>query len=913
MSASDYNDLNLAGRKFTDPFLLSSNDAIPTDLDSALDLSFFLYHLNPQYIMASRRVVSHFVTDFEFTGDAGDDKERKELRQYLHDGIQMPGALLEAGEEYACFAGETKVTTREGVFEIRELAGKRVHVLSKGGVFRPADFKSFGVQPLLEVEFSDGQKVFATPEHQWEVTDTNRKARVVTTVQLRKDYRIKRTVAPRPAKDTDYFEGVRHGFVFGDGSRTKYRSRARFFDAKDEEMVQYFEGHGNERIFCKTRKGCSLITGLPVHFKKLPSKNATPSYWYGFVSGFLAADGHCYRRDGSVILTQADASVLAAIYDQLPRIGMAAGEPHSQVRDTEIRGRSYEDHEMHMLTLLKRFMRPEDFLISEHRQNFEREFDASSKYGEFIRIRTVRPTTRIEEVFCCTEMETHTIVVGNAILSKQCYGNGFMRIHFPFDRYLVDRRGHGAEYSLDMFGQNAKFSLARMTYTVPDPRHPGKEVELPFRDRRSTDLRRIKIRKLDPRRITIAHSFVSGRNRYVWRFEEWFTRDIREGRLHQVNETPICMLKAIKAGQDFLFHEDEIYHLHGPTITGVSNNGWGLPPPIANYRSLHNLQVYRRIDEAIGMDYMLPFRLLSPSASAETGGNMLDMLMSQWTGNARQLIANRRKDPYAIHAMPFPVTYQEFGAQGKQYVPKDLIEYQTNDMLDGMGYPAELFRGTLQVQQVPTAVRLFENSHRFLYDGFNGFTRWTLRRILDYLQREQITVTLQSPRIADNLEKQYVYMQLAAAGEISRVTAYRDLGITEPVEEKMRRLQEEAEIEKETMRIQAEVERASTAGSIDQQAQAQAEQGQAGSAAGGMPASTSPNPTTPLDIMEQAKEQATQLLQMPVGERRKALDQIRASNPTLHAAVKESMEQMRGSAASQGRAQVGQMAAQGGA
>ena len=52
-----------------------------------------------------------------------------------------------------------------------------------------------------------------------------------------------------------------------------------------------------------------------------------------------------------------------------------------------------------------------------------------------------------------------------------CYGNAFYRVHFPFDRYLIDRR-HGAEYALEMFGDDAEFNLEELEYEIPDPKNP---------------------------------------------------------------------------------------------------------------------------------------------------------------------------------------------------------------------------------------------------------------------------------------------------------------------------------------------------------------------------------------------------------------------------------------------------------
>ena len=90
-----------------------------------------------------------------------------------------------------------------------------------------------------------------------------------------------------------------------------------------------------------------------------------------------------------------------------------------------------------------------------------------------------------------------------------CYGNAFYRVHFPFDRYLVDRR-HGAEYALGMFDDTAEFHLDTLEYEIPDPKNPKKLIKLPFRDRMSLNKNRIRMRKLNPKQVTIRYNIVSG-------------------------------------------------------------------------------------------------------------------------------------------------------------------------------------------------------------------------------------------------------------------------------------------------------------------------------------------------------------------------------------------------------------------
>lgn len=496
-----------------------------------------------------------------------------------------------------------------------------------------------------------------------------------------------------------------------------------------------------------------------------------------------------------------------------------------------------------------------------------------------------------------------------------CYGNGFLRLHLPFDRYLLDNRGGSyKEYALSMFGTDAKYDYKNMTYSVPDPatfdkpRDKRSRVSLTFIDRPSRDKSRIKLRKLDPRQIVLQHSFLSGKEQVIYRFEPEFISMIREGVLYQVNETPISMLKAISMDQDFLFKEGHVFHFKAPTISGVSNYGWGLPETIANFRHIHQLQVLRKIDEAVGLDYMLPFRLFHPVAQGQAGDPMNYMLMTRFGAEMKELIKRRRVDPFAMHALPFPVTYQEFGAQGKQLAPKELVEYHNEVLLDAMGYPAELFKGSLQIQSVPTAVRLFENSFWFIHQGFNRIVKWVAKRINDYTGQQNLEVELQLPRMADNLERQNVYMQLSAGAEIPRAVAYAPFGIKDPVEAAKQRAHEDTEIAEEQEKIQMESERKRRLGSMgdilaEQAAAAQAAGGGGGSSPAGAEGGGGGGGggVSPLDIEQQAMQLADKWLKMPVGERQKDMAAVKASNSNLHAMAKQKMEEMRSSAESQGR------------
>lgn len=508
-------------------------------------------------------------------------------------------------------------------------------------------------------------------------------------------------------------------------------------------------------------------------------------------------------------------------------------------------------------------------------------------------------------------------------MEAELLGNSFVRIHYPFDRYLVDRRNGGfRQYALSAFQDDITFNLDTMTYNVPDPAAvhlPYAErprIDLEFIDRKSHDKSRIRIRRLNPLRMRINMNMISGTCEYIYQFEEVFRAAVRQGTpIHQINETPLDMLKAIRANQDFKFNPGSIFHLKSDFISGLSFSGWGLPNILLNYNNLHQVQVLRCINEAIGLDYLLPIRLLSPNSSPGQGGAdaASTIHMGKWNAAVKQLVAQKRKNPTALHTVPFPVTYQELGANGKALAPVDLMQYQDDKLLDGFGYASEFWHMSTHYQVLPTAIRMFESNWTFLFRGLTRLVRWVSNSILDYLEQEQLGVQLIRPSLADDLDLKHLKMSLAAGGEISRATAYRPIGIDDPIEEQKRRQQEDLEIQKAIQKEQQNFEREMTLGSGNQvvdamlQAQAAPPPGAAmAPAGGGMPAGGGGS-VTPLDIQQQAEEQAMQLLQIQDdGERRKQLMQIKATNPTLYALVKAKMEEIRQQGASQGRKMAGQ-------
>ena len=497
-------------------------------------------------------------------------------------------------------------------------------------------------------------------------------------------------------------------------------------------------------------------------------------------------------------------------------------------------------------------------------------------------------------------------------MDDSCYGNAFVYIAFPFDRVLVDRRGdHYAEWSLNMFDvEKVKFDLSSLTYNVPDPRNPAVRVSLPFKDKRSMDRERIALRTIDPSRVVLFSGEYAGNKRVCWRFTETMRSNVKAGRLTEVNYVPIGMLEAIRDNKDWLFSEDEVFHISRPGVSGMSNRGWGIPPVITNYPSIHQLGVYRKIDENIGKDFMIPLRLITPAATSGEVAAQIMQQVSEWSSHIYSLMEARKIDPTVIGTLPFPAQLSQFGGDGRSLAPKNELDWHNNTMLDGMGFPAELYHGQINIQLAPVRIRFFERANEHIAWGYRNLVTWVNRRVLSWCKVEHFNVKLEAPSVADDITKMNAEMQLLSSGDISYARVLSKYGINDPSEEYARRLKEDSRRAllqaEEQKSLETQMSEGDLGATLAEQSMAEAQQQQQSmGGAGPTPAGVA---TTPLTNQSDAQELASKWLSMDESSRKIDMQRVKATDPNMYAYAMMLKDEMLRSGESQGRQQTYQAA-----
>jgi hypothetical protein len=485
-------------------------------------------------------------------------------------------------------------------------------------------------------------------------------------------------------------------------------------------------------------------------------------------------------------------------------------------------------------------------------------------------------------------------VLGDDLLS---YGNSFSSLFVPFDRFLQCK---ACRYEMPI--ERAEFTFTKnFTFDGVCPQCK-KKAGFTHRDRRSPS-EDMRIIRWSPHNMIIEYNPFSHDATYRYRLPQDFCRRVKEGDKFVLRTTPWEVIQAVKDDKLFRFHPDKLFHMKENALAGMVTVGWGLPRMMSVFKQAYYIQVLKRYNEALGMDYIVPLRVATPAANGSSGDPMLQQNLGSAKGKFLSMVKEHRKDPATWHFLPFPIQYQALGMEGVQMSTHELIDTATDEMLNATGIPAELYRGSLSIQAAPMALRLFQQTWPQLVSGFDQCLTWIVRQVAAVKNWEPATAKLTPSTLADDIEKKQVLLQLAAGNQVSRQTAFAPWGIDTRTERE--RIYEEqsrdAEAEKEFQR--REQERAA----LEEQIAAVTGPGAAPGAPQGAMPGAAPTPggapsgmSTPQDMLMQADQMAGQLLQMPEPDRKRQLHDLKKSDEALHALVMSKIQQQRYDAQQQG-------------
>lgn len=501
------------------------------------------------------------------------------------------------------------------------------------------------------------------------------------------------------------------------------------------------------------------------------------------------------------------------------------------------------------------------------------------------------------------------------------YGNSFVSVLLPFRRYLQCPRCF-AEYPFRELANNPQsgfgFDLRGVRFSATcrrsDCRYTGVFKHI---DRRGNEESTLTLRRWSPHEMELVWDPLYDQSRFVWKIPEDYRRLLRSSQpphfhLERANAE---ILETVAANKHLMFNDGFVHHMKEPALAGLRNRGWGVSRTLINFRQAWYCQVLHRYNEALALDYIIPFRVIMPSPKGGSDPTAIDPMlgldMGNFVGRMQAMLRKRRQDPAAWHVSPFPVEYRALGGDARQFAPREMLDQGLDTLLNGALVPTDLYRGTLGSQTMPINLRLFESQHAPLVATLDGFLTFVCDQLSQLFNWEPVRARLVPPTFADDLNKQMAKLQLMMGRQISQTSGLRPLGMN--FEEEQRRMLGEQEfVAKEQQRVSENMERYGLGRAVGQagmpQQQLAAQMGGAGGAGGAAPPPgqpTQPNmPVTPQEMMQNASVLAEQLLALPESQRKSEMIQLGKQDPTMAALVKDQVEKQRRQAQTTGGAQL---------
>lgn len=513
------------------------------------------------------------------------------------------------------------------------------------------------------------------------------------------------------------------------------------------------------------------------------------------------------------------------------------------------------------------------------------------------------------------------------------FGNSFTSLYAPFQRQL---RCNKCQFLAPLLryveaGIDAlQWTNYEFTGTCPHCHQPAQyeRVDQLF----PAEKLKPKIVRWPPQYIQIKRHPISGNKAYildVYRYVE-MSDGVRRGDPQFLAETPWEFIEALKNNRPLEFTEERIYHMSNPVpaVQQPSLRGWGLPLFMSEFETAVLIMLLDKYTETIATDYLVPFRIIFPTARAGQEDPLVSVDMGGFMGYVRKMIDEHRVNPSTFHTLPFPVEQAMIGGDATKLIPVELLQFYEKRLLHSMGIPEEFQTSQLETNAPIIGFTLFERQWQFFANQLNKWLSWLANQQGALLSWESVRARLIPVSIYEDPEIRQIKMQLAAAGKISDTTALRTLNINWKEErrlileeqEEQQNEQEEQQKKMQDQEANAQGVQTPSPGAVVMQQQ-QAAQGAAGAPAaqpppgmGGAPAPalapTGEQQVSTLDdLMNKADALAQQIIGMPPQNRRQELTNLKKQDPALHAQVTARIKDMEQQGASQGV----QMARQGAA
>lgn len=470
-------------------------------------------------------------------------------------------------------------------------------------------------------------------------------------------------------------------------------------------------------------------------------------------------------------------------------------------------------------------------------------------------------------------------------LDLHLYGNSFISIYHPFNRFLICNSCN-ARTGIKKVKYTFKLKALSFSYHCPSCHQ---RVNGKLKDEKLSDEKRINIIRWDPKLMDINHNPITGENKYYYTIPQELKHKVEKGDAHIINTLPIEFLRAIKEDKVFEFADGHIYHMKIDPPAGIEAQ-WGFPPLTATIKLFFYTAVLRKANEAIALEHIVPFRVLHPAPISGTADPASSLNMLKWQQELSSNIKKWRRDPLHIMFAPAALGVTMMGGQGRSLLTLGEVKEAEDNIIAAMGIPREFLYGGLSFTGSAITLRMLENQLETYASHQNEQLQWIIEQVGKILGWKMAEAYYTPFKLIDDAAQKQSLINLNAMKPLVADGTILDLHDIDINQERDKRKQEMLDEIRFQMETQQEITKIQN--TLAQQAQQEAQSG----------TGLAYNPQA---VIAQAEQVIGQMQQMDPGSQKSMMAQLSQEDPVMYAVVKDRWQTMQSMQRQQAVSQMG--------
>ncbi len=347
-------------------------------------------------------------------------------------------------------------------------------------------------------------------------------------------------------------------------------------------------------------------------------------------------------------------------------------------------------------------------------------------------------------------------------LDYYVYGNSFSSPNFPFRKKLICKLC-SAEHDAMKMRPNWRYVNSNFWLTCTKCGQTDWAKAHDYYYPRPSE---IGMTRWNAEQIHLFHNETTDRVDTVLDPTADFRSQILMGRKDLIATTPEIFLEAVRTRGSVVFNKQQVFHMRRPTLSTMSR-GWGVPLMMPVMKDAFYAQVMKKAQESVLLGHLTPQIFLFPQPATGGADPFTSVNLADWRDHIRRELARQRIDPNYYGILPFPLGHQAIGENGKSLLLMPEIQQVVEQIAVGMGFPIDLVFGSGNYAGSSVSMRMLENFFLSNVSAHKMLLKWTMNRVGAFLNWPVPTARFKPFRMADDLQRQALSLQMAQLGKIS--------------------------------------------------------------------------------------------------------------------------------------------------